>query len=67
VRFHIVRFFTERFHSLNIGNLAKRGGEPLFVSCTPKGILELLKRHNVAMAGKKAVVVGRSNIVVRAY
>lgn len=48
---------------MNIGCLAMRGREPLFVSCTPKGCLELLKRSGVELRGKKAAVVGRSNIV----
>lgn len=34
-----------------------------FVACTPKGILAMLKHENIAIAGKRAVVVGRSNIV----
>jgi 5,10-methylene-tetrahydrofolate dehydrogenase/methenyl tetrahydrofolate cyclohydrolase len=40
-----------------------RGRDPLYVSCTPKGCLELLKRAGVPLAGKTAAVVGRSNIV----
>ena len=40
-----------------------RGRTPRFVPCTPKGCIELLKRAGVKMAGKKAAVVGRSNIV----
>jgi 5,10-methylene-tetrahydrofolate dehydrogenase/methenyl tetrahydrofolate cyclohydrolase len=54
---------VDGFHPLNIGRLAMRGRDPLFVPCTPKGCLELLKRSGVALAGKKAAVVGRSNIV----
>ncbi|KAF8057282.1 FOLD2 [Scenedesmus sp. PABB004] len=54
---------VDGFHPTNIGSLAMRGRAPLFVSCTPKGCLELLKRSGVALAGKTAVVVGRSNIV----
>ena len=38
-------------------------GQPGFVSCTPAGIIELLKRSNVEMDGKNCVIVGRSNIV----
>lgn len=49
------------FHPVNIGNLVI--GEPLFVPCTPAGILELLKRTGVELKGKEAVIVGRSNIV----
>ncbi|XP_010419612.1 PREDICTED: bifunctional protein FolD 4, chloroplastic-like [Camelina sativa] len=51
------------FHPLNIGRLAMRGGEPLFVPCTPKGCIELLHRYNIEIEGKRAVVIGRSNIV----
>lgn len=51
------------FHPLNIGALAMRGRNPTFVPCTPKGCLELLKRSGVQISGKRAAVVGRSNIV----
>uniref|UniRef100_A0A7N0UX08 Methenyltetrahydrofolate cyclohydrolase n=1 Tax=Kalanchoe fedtschenkoi TaxID=63787 RepID=A0A7N0UX08_KALFE len=54
---------VDGFHPLNIGRLAMRGREPLFVPCTPKGCIELLHRYNVEIKGKRAVVVGRSNIV----
>ncbi|KAK9806962.1 hypothetical protein WJX72_008747 [[Myrmecia] bisecta] len=54
---------VDGFHPSNIGRLAMRGREPLFVSCTPKGCLELLDRSGVQISGKRAVVVGRSNIV----
>ncbi|AEC09565.1 Amino acid dehydrogenase family protein [Arabidopsis thaliana] len=54
---------VDGFHPLNVGNLAMRGREPLFVSCTPKGCVELLIRTGVEIAGKNAVVIGRSNIV----
>jgi 5,10-methylene-tetrahydrofolate dehydrogenase/methenyl tetrahydrofolate cyclohydrolase len=54
---------VDGFHPLNIGALAMRGRDPLFVPCTPKGCLELLKRSAVPLSGKKAAVVGRSNIV----
>jgi len=54
---------VDGFHPLNIGSLAMRGREPKFIPCTPKGCIELLKRAGVAMSGKKAAVVGRSNIV----
>lgn len=50
-------------HPLNIGNLAMLGKEPLFIPCTPKGCVELLLRSDVEITGKKAVVIGRSNIV----
>lgn len=54
---------VDGFHPLNIGKLAMKGREPLFVPCTPKGCLELLSRSGISIRGKKAVVVGRSNIV----
>ncbi|XP_061371544.1 bifunctional protein FolD 4, chloroplastic-like isoform X3 [Gastrolobium bilobum] len=54
---------VDGFHPLNIGRLAMRGREPLFVPCTPKGCIELLHRYGVSMKGKRAVVIGRSNIV----
>ncbi|KAJ4965487.1 hypothetical protein NE237_017336 [Protea cynaroides] len=54
---------VDGFHPLNIGRLAMRGREPLFVPCTPKGCIELLHRYGVEIKGKRAVVIGRSNIV----
>ncbi|XP_047335020.1 bifunctional protein FolD 1, mitochondrial-like [Impatiens glandulifera] len=54
---------VDGFHPLNIGNLAMIGREPLFIPCTPKGCIELLIRSGVEISGKKAVVIGRSNIV----
>ena len=54
---------VDGFHPINMGNLSMRGREPLFVPCTPKGCLELLIRSGVEIVGKKAVVIGRSNIV----
>lgn len=54
---------VDGFHPLNIGRLAMRGEEPLFVPCTPKGCIELLHRYNISIKGKRAVVIGRSNIV----
>ncbi|ERN02178.1 hypothetical protein AMTRI_Chr02g223090 [Amborella trichopoda] len=54
---------VDGFHPLNIGKLAMKGREPLFLPCTPKGCLELLSRSGVSVKNKKAVVVGRSNIV----
>jgi len=56
---------VDGFHPLNIGRLAMRGREPLFVPCTPKGCIELLLRSDIDMMGKRAVVIGRSNIVGR--
>ncbi|KAJ0105452.1 hypothetical protein Patl1_17758 [Pistacia atlantica] len=54
---------VDGFHPLNIGRLAMRGREPLFVPCTPKGCIELLHRSGIVIKGKRAVVIGRSNIV----
>ncbi|KAI6248331.1 C-1-tetrahydrofolate synthase, cytoplasmic [Erysiphe necator] len=47
----------------NIGELAKRGGQPLFTPCTPKGVMVLLEESGVNLKGKNAVVLGRSDIV----
>ncbi len=54
---------VDGFHPENVGRLSL--GLPCFVSCTPAGVMELLERYNLSPAGKKAVVVGRSNIVGR--
>ncbi|KAJ3197161.1 tetrahydrofolate synthase [Irineochytrium annulatum] len=54
---------VDGFHSSNIGRLAKRDTEPLFVPCTPKGVMVLLEQAGIDPNGKKAVVIGRSNIV----
>uniref|UniRef100_A0A0E0DM46 Uncharacterized protein n=1 Tax=Oryza meridionalis TaxID=40149 RepID=A0A0E0DM46_9ORYZ len=54
---------VDGFHPLNIGKLAMKGRDPLFLPCTPKGCMELLSRSGVTVKGKRAVVVGRSNIV----
>ncbi|CCH62874.1 hypothetical protein TBLA_0I02160 [Henningerozyma blattae CBS 6284] len=50
-------------NSYNIGELAKRDGQPWFTPCTPKGCIELLKSANITLEGKDIVVIGRSNIV----
>ncbi len=52
---------VDGFHPQSVGALSI--GQPGFVSCTPAGIIELLKRSGVEIAGKECVVVGRSNIV----
>jgi len=54
---------ADGFHPLNIGSLALKGHDPLFLPGTPKGIMELLERSGIQLAGKRAVVLGRSNIV----
>ena len=52
---------VDGFHPRNVGALVT--GEDGFVSCTPAGIIQLLKRSNIDIDGKECVVVGRSNIV----
>ncbi len=52
---------VDGFHPMNVGALCI--GKAGFVSCTPAGIIELLKRSKVEIAGKECVVIGRSNIV----
>lgn len=52
---------VDGFHPLNMGKLFI--GEPDKLPCTPYGIMELLKANNIEIAGKSAVVIGRSNIV----
>ena len=52
---------VDGFHPMSAGALCI--GEPGFVSCTPAGIIQLLKRSGIGIAGKRCVVVGRSNIV----
>lgn len=52
---------VDGFHPENVGKLVI--GEKGFVSCTPAGIIQLLKRSGVEIAGKNCVVIGRSNIV----
>lgn len=52
---------VDGFHPQSVGAL--NIGQPGFVSCTPAGVIELLKRSNIEIAGKECVVVGRSNIV----
>ncbi|EFJ25258.1 hypothetical protein SELMODRAFT_99718, partial [Selaginella moellendorffii] len=54
---------VDGFHPLNIGKLCMKGREPSSIPCTPKGCIELLKRSKIPIEKKKAVVVGRSNIV----
>lgn len=52
---------VDGFHEINIGKLMI--GKDTFVPCTAKGIIELLKKNDIEIEGKKCVVVGRSNIV----
>ena len=52
---------VDGFHPINVGKLAI--GEESFVSCTPAGVMEMLKEYDIDVQGKRAVVIGRSNIV----
>lgn len=52
---------VDAFHPYNVGRITI--GDPKFLPCTPAGIMELLKRSNIEIAGKECVVIGRSNIV----
>ncbi len=52
---------VDGFHPINVGNLSI--GRPGYVSCTPAGIIQLLKRSGIKIEGKECVVLGRSNIV----
>jgi len=54
---------VDGFHPINVGRLVL--GIPTFLSATPFGIVELLKRYNIPTSGKNCVIVGRSNIVGR--
>ena len=54
---------VDGFHPINVGRMAI--GLPCYISATPKGILELLRRYHVETSGKKCVILGRSNIVGR--
>lgn len=52
---------VDGFHPENVGKLSI--GQAGFVSCTPAGIIQLLKRYNIEIEGKNCVIIGRSNIV----
>ena len=52
---------VDGFHPINAGKLAQ--GQKALAPCTPAGVIEILKRSNIEIAGKHAVIVGRSNIV----
>jgi 5,10-methylene-tetrahydrofolate dehydrogenase/methenyl tetrahydrofolate cyclohydrolase len=54
---------VDGFHPVNMGRLAQKGREPLFVPCTPAGCIVLLKKAGAELEGARAVVAGRSNIV----
>ena len=52
---------VDAFHPENMGRILR--GDPRFQPCTPAGVMELLREYHIPIAGKKCVVVGRSNIV----
>ena len=52
---------VDGFHPLNVASLWQK--QPCVLPCTPKGIMKMLERAGVEVAGKRAVVIGRSNIV----
>jgi len=54
---------VDGFHPVNIGRLAQKGRDPLFVPCTPAGVMFMLNRELPTLEGVNAVVLGRSNIV----
>ncbi|GAA5953525.1 hypothetical protein JCM21900_006191 [Sporobolomyces salmonicolor] len=54
---------VDGFHAYNIGLLSSRASEPLFSPCTPAGVMVLLESTGIDIAGKNAVVLGRSDIV----
>jgi len=54
---------VDGFHPLNIGRLAQKGRDPLFIPCTPAGCMVMLEKYVPSLEGINAVVLGRSNIV----
>lgn len=52
---------VDGFHAMNSGRLMN--GQPRFVPCTPLGVMKLLEAYDIPVAGKHAVIIGRSNIV----
>ena len=52
---------ADGFHPVNVGRLVE--GDPVFVPCTPKGVIHMIDSTGVTIEGKRAVVIGRSNIV----
>lgn len=52
---------VDGFHPINVGNLSI--GKPSLLPCTPAGVIEIIKRTGTVISGKRAVVIGRSNIV----
>jgi len=54
---------VDGFHPINIGRLAQKGREPVFIPCTPAGVMYLLGKYCAKLEGANAIVLGRSNIV----
>jgi 5,10-methylene-tetrahydrofolate dehydrogenase/methenyl tetrahydrofolate cyclohydrolase len=54
---------VDGFHPLNVGNLALRGRNPLFVPCAAKACIELLLQSGIELMGKHVAVIGRSKVV----
>jgi len=54
---------VDGFHPVNIGRLAQKGRDPLFIPCTPFGVVYLIEQAGIKLDGANAVVLGRSNIV----
>lgn len=54
---------VDGFHPINAGLLARRGSVPHFVPCTPWGCIHLLEKSGIPIAGQRAVILGRSNLV----
>ena len=52
---------VDGFHPVNVGRLV--AGDPVFIPCTPKGVIQMIDSTGQDIAGKRAVVIGRSNIV----
>jgi methylenetetrahydrofolate dehydrogenase (NADP+)/methenyltetrahydrofolate cyclohydrolase len=54
---------VDGFHPINIGRLSMKGREPIFIPCTPHGVMVLIESVGTKIEGAEAVVLGRSNIV----
>lgn len=54
---------VDGFHPVNVGRLAMKRRDPIFVPCTPLGVMVLLQKTGVKISGARAVVIGRSNLV----
>ncbi|HEY5331330.1 MAG TPA: bifunctional 5,10-methylenetetrahydrofolate dehydrogenase/5,10-methenyltetrahydrofolate cyclohydrolase [Acidobacteriaceae bacterium] len=55
---------VDGFHPVNVGRLLSgTGGDDLLAPCTPAGIMQILRRSDIAISGRNAIVIGRSNIV----